>query len=239
MLCFPPNPVLQASRWPERNYESIRRVAAAGAGLVDLWEASPIRLETNDTRTEEIIDELFPVDALLCSGWTRHRFDTRPKSRWYRLDDLQFIVPSPMVAKQGVTKNGDVSAHALSNTGPRRFLVIEFDFDGNRSRAEANLLAQFNADRRDVSDLCASLLLHLAQKAPLALAVHSGGKSLHGWFYCAGRAEESLRRFMNYAASLGGDAATWTRSQFVRMPDGLRDNGKRQAVFFFNPRVVK
>ena len=142
-----------------------------------------------------------------------------------------------MTEKQGVTRNGKLSAHALSNTGLRRFLVIEFDFDGSRSRAEANLLAQFNADRRDVSDLCASLLLHLAQKAPLALAVHSGGKSLHGWFYCTGQREELLRRFMNYAASLGGDAATWTRSQFVRMPDGLRDNGKRQAVFFFNPSV--
>src|SRR5216684_6134844 len=116
MLCYPPNPVLQASRWPERNYDSIRRVAAAGAGLVDLWEASPIRLETNAPRTAEIIDTLFPGDPLLCCGWTRHRFDTRPKSRWYKLDDLQFIVPSPMTEKQGVTKKGNRSAHSLSTT---------------------------------------------------------------------------------------------------------------------------
>ena len=40
------------------------------------------------------------------------------------------------------------------------------------------------------------------------------------------------------AVSLGADRATWTRSQFVRMPDGTRDNGNRQAVYFFNPEVL-
>ena len=44
---------------------------------------------------------------------------------------------------------------------------------------------------------------------------------------------------MRYAVSLGADRATWTRSQFVRMPDGTRDNGKRQTVYFFNPEVLK
>jgi hypothetical protein len=44
---------------------------------------------------------------------------------------------------------------------------------------------------------------------------------------------------MQYAVSLGADRATWTRSQFVRMPDGARGNGERQTVFFFNPGVLK
>ncbi len=39
---------------------------------------------------------------------------------------------------------------------------------------------------------------------------------------------------MRYAVSLGADPATWTRSQFVRLPGGVRDNGKRQPVLFFN-----
>jgi hypothetical protein len=83
------------------------------------------------------------------------------------------------------------------------------------------------------------MLLHLAKRAPLAIAVHSGSKSIHGWFYCTGQAEEKLRRFMQYAVSLGADRATWTRSQFVRMPDGTRDNIKCQAVYFFNPEVLR
>ena len=55
---------------------------------------------------------------------------------------------------------------------------------------------------------------------------------------------------MRYAVSLGADRATWTRSQFVRMPDGLRSKGgiredgtreedKRQTVYFFNPGTIK
>jgi hypothetical protein len=83
------------------------------------------------------------------------------------------------------------------------------------------------------------LLLHLAEKAPLTLVVHSGQKSLHGWFYCAEVPEEKVRRFFQYAVSLGADRANWTRSQFARMPDGLRENGRRQTIYFLNPEVVK
>jgi hypothetical protein len=90
-----------------------------------------------------------------------------------------------------------------------------------------------------VRDLSAALLLHLAEKAPLAVAVHSGGKSLHGWFYCAGVAEDKVSRFFHYAVSLGADSANRNRSQFARMPDGLRKSHTRQTVYFFNPKVVK
>jgi hypothetical protein len=41
-------------------------------------------------------------------------------------------------------------------------------------------------------------------------------------------------KFFRYAVSLGADRATWTRCQFVRMPDGARDNGSRQTVFYLN-----
>jgi hypothetical protein len=71
------------------------------------------------------------------------------------------------------------------------------------------------------------------------MAVHSGGKSLHGWFFCAGECEETLKNFMRSAVLLGADRATWTRSQFVRMPDGQRENGARQTVYFFNPDAAK
>ena len=81
--------------------------------------------------------------------------------------------------------------------------------------------------------------MHLAEKAPLALAVHSGQKSLHGWFYCAGVPEEKVWGFFQYAVLLGADRANWNRSQFARMPDGRRENGKRQTVYFLNPEVVE
>src|SRR5262249_30835336 len=126
----------------EPDFGLIADIASHGPGLVDLWEASPFLLETSTPRTMEIIDTLFPGNALLCCGWSRHRFDTRSKSRWYKLHDLEFVVPNPMVAERGITRNGNKSAHALSNTGPRRFLVIEFDFDAARTAAETQLLAE-------------------------------------------------------------------------------------------------
>ena len=232
-------PATKGTRWLNPNFELIEAVATAGNGLVDLWEASPIRVDSNQPKTDEIIDILFPGNPLLCCAWARHQFDTRARSRWYKLHDLQFIVPNPMAAPRGLTLGRKLSAHALSNTGRRRFLIVEFDFDSSKSAEEACLLRRSTTEGRDVRDLCAALLLHLAETAPLALAVYSGRKSLHGWFYCPGIAEEKVSRFFRYAVSLGADRANWNTSQFARMPDGLRDNGKRQPVYFFNPAVVK
>jgi len=65
-----------------------------------------------------------------------------------------------------------------------------------------------------------------------------GNPSTDG-FYCAGIAEQKISRFFRYAVSLGADWANWNPSQFARMPDGPRQNGKRQTVYFFNPGVVK
>lgn len=213
-------PTQAASRWPEVNIKARNEIVMDGGGLADLWEASPARLTDNSQHTEEIIDRLFPGNSLLCCGATSYAFDTRPRESWRgELASLQLIVPSPMSKPMGMTKDGKESAHCLDNTGPRRFLVIEFD--------------------QGAADEHAAILLHLASRAPLVLAVHSGNKSLHGWFFCAGQPEDRLRRFMEYAVTLGADPATWTRSQFVRMPDGARDNGKRQTVFFFNTRPLE
>jgi hypothetical protein len=207
--------------WPALNREQREAVIQeTQSPLVDLWEASPVKFTDNRVHSEEIIDALFPCNPLLCCGKSQADFDTKPRSKWRgELSKLQFIVPSPMIAWVGKTQIGKESAHALETTGPRRFLVIEQD--------------------QGAIDEQVAVLLHLASRAPLALAVHSGSKSIHGWFYCLGQSEEKLRSFMQYAVSLGADTATWTRSQFVRLPDGLRENGKRQTVYFFNPEVVQ
>ena len=127
---------------------------------------------------------------------------------------LALIVPSPMSAVTGMTKDGKESKHALANTSARRFQICEFD--------------------SGTADEHAAILIHLAGFAPLVCAVHSGGKSLHGWFFVHGQPEAKVEKFFRYAVSLGADRATGGRSQFVRMPDGTRDNGKRQTVYFLN-----
>ena len=215
-----PQGATQASAWPKVNAEQREAVIASGAGLVVLWEISPLRFEDNKSHTEQIIDALFPGDPLLCAGHCNYDFATRLRSEWRgELAALSLIVPSPMTSRVGRTQAGKESAHTLEKTGPRRFLVIEQD--------------------QGTIDEQAAVLLHLAEKAPFALAVHSGSKSIHGWFYCVGQPEEKLRNFMRYAVSLGADQAMWTRSQFARMPDGTREGGNRQTVYFLNPGILK
>jgi hypothetical protein len=234
---------LPTSPWPSQNVSRIEDVASQGCGLADLWEASPVRFETNDSRTEEIISALFPDNSLLCCGSSTNRCYTRTREEWRgRLADQQFIVPSPMISFRGRTWAGKSSARSSDNVGERRFLVVEFDFKEVVNGAETSFAPTLRRLRErgiDMGDLSASLLGHLAERAPLTRVVHSGGKSLHGWFYCHGVALPLQRRFMEYAVSLGADRNTWTRCQFVRMPDGKRDNGKMQRVFFFKPEAIR
>jgi hypothetical protein len=226
--------------WPECSPERIEAICVEGHGLAALWESSPVRIEDNRAHTEEIVARLFPGDPLLCCGRSQSKFNTEPRQAWRgELAKLQFIVPNPMTACTGLTKEGKESTHALSSTGPRRFLVVECDFsiyarDGKTETKFAPLIRKLDRGGFSVADICAAVLLHLAQFAPLVCAVHSGGKSLHGWFFVHGQPEEAILKFFRYAVSLGADPATWTRSQFVRMPDGRRDNRKRQTVYFLN-----
>ena len=212
--------VQSAPKWPEINQEQRAAIIRDGGGLADLWEHSQVRLEDEDAHTEAIIDRLFPGNPLLCCGKSNSVFGTKPREDWRgELASLQLVVPSPMSARLGRKKNpkpgeSEWSAHSLDNTGDRRFLICEFD--------------------TGTTDEHVALLIHLAGYAPLVCVVHSGGKSLHGWFFLAGQPEEMVKKFFRYAVSLGADHATWTRSQFVRVPDGTRDNGKRQTVFFLN-----
>jgi hypothetical protein len=213
---------VQHGQWPALNREQREAVIhETKFSLVDLWEASPVRLEDNNSHTEEIVDALFPGDPLLCVGRSNHEFATRLRSEWRGgLAALQLIVPSPMMKRIGLTQDGKESAHTLEATGARRFLVVEQD--------------------TGTIDDQAAVLWHLAGYAPLTLIVHSGSKSVHGWFYCSGQSEAKiLYPFFWYAVLLGADPSTWTRSQFVRMPDGTRANGKRQTVFYFRPEVAR
>lgn len=224
-------------RWSRVNPIAIKAIAAAGPSLVELVSLSPISIQFGGaSRTEELVDVLFPGNPWLCVGRTDSLFRTERRETWRgRLHDRSLIVPSPMRAQVGRTKRNKLSFHTEDNTGPPRFLIVEFD--------------------RGSLDQQASLLWHLATFAPLAMVVFSGSKSAHGWFFCAGQSEDKLHRFFDYAHSLGADAAMWRRFQFARLPDGMRSDGKtgealkaagiknvpagRQAILYFNGQVIQ
>ena len=207
-----------APKWPAVN-EAKRQAAIESAGitLADLWDKSPVRCVQGEVDAEFFTDELFPGNPLLCVGLDMANFTTAPRESFRgRLSEMSLIVPSPMSALTGKRKaDGKESAHTLANTGPRRYLVTEFD--------------------SGTADEQAALLWHLREIAPLVMVLSSGGKSLHGWWVCDGIDESTTALFMRYAVNIGADPATWTRVQFVRLPQGWRaDKGKRQEVYFFD-----
>ena len=229
--------------WPQRNYEQIEAIGLSGITLAQLQEKSPLCLDSSENQAEVVIRDLFRGDPLLCAGSKRSVL-TRPRSEWMPfLHKQQFIVPSAMMKRKGRTQDGVLSFRSLENVGPRQFLVVECDFaeqdENGRFTNAAPVLQMLAAEGRTRLDLCAAIHGHLAKLRPLALVVHSGGKSLHGWYPCEGESEEVMHRFMRYAVSLGADPATWTRIQLVRMPDGVRETGERQRIIYFNPAVLK
>jgi hypothetical protein len=218
------------------NQKAIATILADGPTLLDLVPQSPIPIRFGgESRSEEIFDVLFSGDPLLCIGRSSSDFYTEHREFWRgKIAERSLIVPSPMSSKTGRTKQGKRSFHSQNNTGPRRFMVAEFD--------------------KGTLDQQAALICDLKKYAPLALVAFSGGKSLHSWFYCAGQPEDRVARFFDYACSLGADSKTWKPEQFVRVPDGTRSDGKtsaalqdagiekvpdgRQALLYFNPGVI-
>jgi hypothetical protein len=229
--------------WPLVDLPRLDHIVTSGIGLYDLWEQSPYRLSEDCNHAEEVIDIIFPANLLLCCGYTESIFATRCRETWRGyLKFYALIVPSPMTAIVGPTiQDGRPSQHTKANTGERLYLVIEFDFeefdDEGGPTIWTALIQAWRAEGISLLDAQAALLWHLSQYEPLVMVVHSGSKSLHAWFSALGRLEEELSDFMRLAVRLGADATLWrNRSQFVRMPEGIRANGAAQPVFFLNPQ---
>ena len=179
-----------------------------------------------DVETEQAIDTLFPGDPLLTCGFSEYKFDTRLRSEWRGImHSMEFIVPSPAIARTGKTKEGKESAHCLEIMGPRRYVVIEFD---DLTWSQQSSTIKYLADRY----------------GGLVMVVFSGHRSLHAWFRSAG-SEDQDYIFMSHAVACGACIGPWLKCQFVRMP-GARpaganpfDSAKLQPVLYFAPSEVE
>jgi hypothetical protein len=230
-------------KWPARNLEQIDAIVRNGLRLYDIWESSPCRFDDSDNHAEDIVDIIFPGDPLLCIGRSEQSFATRPREAWRgKLLGYPLIVANPMLREIGLTQGGKESQHTLEATAARVYLPIECDFSRCTNDGKPTeflpLIDGWESDGISTLDAFAAVIWHLKETTglPLVLVVHSGGKSLHGWFAAFDRDEYTeLWPFIRLAYSLGADHVTWCRSQFVRLPDGQRQNGVRQTTFYFNP----
>jgi hypothetical protein len=231
------------SKWPARNLEQLDAIVRNGPHLYDVWEQSPRRFEDGESHAEEVADVVFPGNPLLCVGLTEWKFATRPREVWRgELSRYPLIVPNPMLAETGLTQGGRQSQHALSATASRVYLAVENDFTQYANDGKPTeflpLIDGWERDGISTLDACAAVLWHLKMTLSLrlVLGVHSGNISLQGWFAAFDRDEDAeLWPFMRLAYSLGADRVTWTRSQFVRLPGGRRQNGAHQVIYYFDP----
>jgi hypothetical protein len=236
IIFAPPEPA-----WPEPDYRRVYLMAKDGPGLYDLWEQSPVRFDDEETHVEEVIDALFPGNPLLCVGKSNYQFATRRREIWRgHLENYPLIVPNPMLCVSGLTAEGKQSEHTKAATARRVYLVTEFDIsryarDGATLTKWAHIIDAWELLGITVADACATIILLLAFSQPLVCVVHSGGKSLHAWFRVFNEPEPKLKAFMRSAVVLGADHATWTASQFVRVPGGRRENGTRQVTYYLDP----
>jgi hypothetical protein len=178
--------------------------------LIDMSDVHP-----KDIDQRALIECLFPgAENLLCICRTWQDVKTAPLADHHDLDQAQYIVPSYMTARTGITNEGKVSARAKSNTGERRFIVL--DFDEPPSEHHASIIRWL-----------------MGVRAPL-MVIKSGGKSLHAWY--ATETQDRDAQFWRLAIMAGADKRLQANhAQAVRMPMGKRDNGAVQSVLYFNP----
>jgi hypothetical protein len=194
--------------WPAVDYGLIHKtVLDCPVRLKDLQGLSPVRVSEKEPKTEEILDALYTGNPLLCFGRSANVFRTKPRESWRgRESGFQFIVPNPMIKETGVTKDGKTSERCLENTGPRRFLVTEFDIS-EEDEKWAPYAREWKEKGISVLDANVALLIELARRGlprfPLALAVHSGGKSIHSWYFCEGLTDERARLTNTRSAAVG------------------------------------
>jgi hypothetical protein len=227
----------------------IYELIIAGPTLAEYRETSPLRLWDSPERQSGLVLDLWRAystepDPWVCYGF-RDRFWSRPLSFFRaRAQVFEQIVPSPMKAQRGLTVDGHESEHSKEGTGPRLCLVSEFDFSPVTRRREpsvwAPLIKRCAQRGRTVLDMNAALAAYLARRGPLWLSVYSGGKSLQNWFASKDCDERELGEwFRREARALGACPSTWCPAQFVRMPDGTRDDGRRQSVEYCAPQILE
>ncbi len=195
-------------KWPVMDADLIRSAIRGN---------EPLPLEPIDMSADEIIPQLFNPEEILYVARGIGDGQRVAAADWRTsMDSYEFITPNPYGSFTGLTKQGDpTSGNCADGILCRRYIIVEFDL------APDGLPFSRNAQ--------ASILAHLATTAPLVMVVHSGGKSMHGWF----AAPNNLEQWFADAVRLGADPALWRIQQLTRLPGGLRQNGHRQEILWW------
>ena len=189
---------------------------------------------------EEAIDQMYPGNPLICRASKDQRWSftgTRESIRGVE-KEMEWIVPSPMSARTGVTQGGRPgSRRCRDNAGPWRYMVIEFDFTSD-FKEHIDAWTKEGISTRDVQ---ARLILWLGTEGEPRqwpfMIVDSGGKSLHSWYAIHdGFPEEDAMALLSRAIPYGADKRGDQPEHLFRFPGGTRksDKGQPQPIIFYD-----
>jgi hypothetical protein len=241
--------------WPEPDVAEVERIVAEypGIGLPSLPASPNNRVSTYSQA--QIIESLYYPKALVCWGESKAKAVVesleillQPKAGARDLTKLEFILPNPMRSRSAKNQQGKTSNRCKENASrpeDRRFTVIEFDFKkehNGQPTVWAPVIERWESAGITPKDAMIRLLFHLLKAhhpKGLALVCDSAGKSIHAWVNARSIEPERLTMLERDSGRLGADWHAFLPWQFVRFPGGVRsDNGKRQAILFYNPDVL-
>lgn len=178
-----------------------------------------------------IIEALFEPDEIVNIQNTRFEVGTLVKVKDIRekfppaeLSTYKFLNPSTFKKVEGVPnpldKDKKIATRCNANVKARPYMVLEMD-----SKDDA-LIERFT-----------TFALELAKFVPLALAVHTGGKSVHFWYDARDAKPADVSAVFALACLHGADKAMAVKSQIARMPNvSASEEGRgAQRVLYYDP----
>ena len=191
---------LQDKYWSKLGGEILRAaITSTGITTADLWEASPVRLPvTANGHFEYFLRHLWAANEILWmgqlfdSGKPRHSANFKRADQWLQLGKAPGPLTCPWVFIEGAI------SRCKEQAARRQFLVLESD-----------KLTQTET---------ASVFWWLKEKMQLRLraVIHSGNKSLHGWFDLP--AKTQLNELEAALPHTGFDPKLFAPSQPCRLP---------------------
>jgi hypothetical protein len=145
--------------------------------------------------------------------------NTQPINWWLKRDLSKY---SHMIATPFRVQGTGGRYRRFEVAGERMWLIIEFD----QGSIEEQLRKLFWLDQ-------------ISPRWALTLAVWSGHRSVHGWFFCYGYREQTVKEFFLTATKIGADGALRRSVQITRLPMGTNlTTGERQEILHLEEREM-
>jgi hypothetical protein len=202
---------------PAFNPRLLRRFARTSAA--EIAEGSP-RAHPDLVPPREVAEHLFEGGDVVCV-----QREVREAGRLFELGDLPgdlsgfpFLGQATFREVGGVPNGDRTSTRCDANVADRRYMVLERDCKEGDPEGPA--------DVERFSTFC----LEVARFVPLAMAVDTGGSSVHFWFDVRDLPEAGREEFFSTAVEHGADPRMRVPSQVARTPNVPGEPGRRDQV---------